>query len=508
MLTYVVAFILSGVTSYVLTPILREFALRHGVVDAPTQARKVHAVPIPRIGGVAIAVAFFVPVLALVAWDNKISAAYYSQAGPVIGLLVGSFAMVALGLVDDVRGLAARHKFVFQVLVATLVYALGYRIDTIANPFGAGIDLGLLSYPATVFWIVGITNAINLIDGLDGLASGISLFTVLTLFILAVINDNPVAGLATIAMAGALVGFLRYNFNPASIFMGDSGSLFVGFVLAITGISGTMKSSTVVSLLIPILALGLPIMDTTLAIVRRFIGGRPIFSADREHIHHKLLDRGLSHRQVVLVLYAGGVFLGLGALALMYANGPEAAMILGAFGLAIVVFSRVLGLMSWESMAQAMRYGLLRQQRLRGYLEEFGRTRAAIEEAPTVDEALDRLVDLAKATDVEAMDCELTVIIDGAAHDYGVHWPAGGSSFDGPGLRRLIVPVEWRSPHATITGRVDFRWNCDEKMLQLPESICYEWLVMVVRDRVLALAEKEHRPAAGVRLVTSRPTAS
>jgi UDP-GlcNAc:undecaprenyl-phosphate GlcNAc-1-phosphate transferase len=350
MLTYFVAFLLSATCSFLLTPLVRNLGIRLGTTDDGSEARKVHDRPIPRVGGVAIAVAFFLPVVGLFFWDNLVSERYLADAPRVAGLVLGAVGMVTLGLVDDVHGLRARTKLVVQGLFAVAAWFLGYQIVHIGNPFGDPISLGWMAFPVTLLWIVGIVNAINLIDGLDGLASGIALFAVIILFMLGVLNRNVIVGLTAIALAGALVGFLRYNFNPASIFMGDSGSLFIGYVLAVTAISGSAKSSTVLSLPIPLLALGLPVMDTTLAVLRRFLSGKSPFAADRDHVHHRLLDRGMSHRQAVLVLYGGCAFLGFGALMLVYANSLLSAVILTVMALGAVSFSWVLGYLSWDEM--------------------------------------------------------------------------------------------------------------------------------------------------------------
>jgi UDP-GlcNAc:undecaprenyl-phosphate GlcNAc-1-phosphate transferase len=224
-------------------------------------------------------------------------------------------------------------------------------------------------------------------DGLDGLAGGIALISVLTLFVVGVLEGNVIVSLTTVALAGALVGFLRHNFNPASIFMGDSGSLTLGYVLALTSISGSAKSSTVVSLLMPMLALGLPLMDTVLAVIRRWMRGRPIFGADRGHIHHRLLDLGYSHRNAVLLLYAGCLVLGIGALAMTYANSIQAAAILGAFGLAAVVLGRTFGVMSWDHVNRTYRYGRHRQNSLTERLERIHAYGLMIRKAPSAEAA-------------------------------------------------------------------------------------------------------------------------
>ena len=506
MVTYTVAFVTACVLALVLTPLLCGLAHRFELYDDAAEARKVHRGSIPRIGGLAIAVGFFVPVLGLYFVDNAVSEATFADPLRVIGLILGSLIVIGLGLTDDLRGVGAKKKFAVQVVVATIAYGLGYQIAEVANPFGDPVSLGLLSYPITLLWIVGVMNAINLIDGLDGLAGGVGLFTVLTLFVVALVNGNPLVGLTSIALAGALVGFLRYNFNPASIFMGDSGSLFLGYVLAVTAISGSHKSSTVVSLLIPVLALGLPLLDTSVSIFRRFISGRPIFSADRGHIHHRLLDLGLGHRQVVLVLYALCGVGALGALGLVYAQSDtQVVMILGVIGIAAFALSRSLGYLHWETVSASVRYGLLRQQKLRVHLEILRDTIQEMKRAPDMEHLLGLVEDLAGKVGIDRVVVQLAVTRrDEGMHRYRLAWPEDGAAEDlSRAVRLLEHPLDWEAGEVEITGWVSFGWNCSEEILQVPESPCYQLLAVVLRDRALELARADRRLLLGPRLARS-----
>ncbi len=494
MLTYLVAFFLSMCCAFALTPGVRAAAHRHGLLDPGTEARKVHARPIPRVGGVAIAAAYFLPVLALLFWDNRVSNYYYADAGRFVALGGGAAAMVLLGLYDDVRGASPRVKLAVQILVATAAFALGYRILQIGNPLGAPISLGWLAYPITVLWIVGIVNAMNLIDGLDGLATGIALFTLSVLFLLGVVNNNPVVGLTSAALMGALVGFLPYNFNPASIFMGDSGSLFLGYVLAVTAISGSSKSSTVVSLLIPLLALGLPVMDTLLAVIRRFLAGRHVFAADRGHVHHRLLDRGLTHRQAVLVLYVGCAFLALGALALVFANSLVSAVVLVIMAVGTLMFSRALGFLSWSEIRHSVRYGLQRQATLRERLATIAKAASAVRTASTIPDALDALRAAAPHLQIDQVHVRAQVSRGGEVRVYETRTPDGDVPSSGH-FFQLAFPLTWRADDVDLEGFVRFGWDCDEERLLLPEAASYDWLALVLRDRVAVLssdAEARH----------------
>ena len=335
-----VAFILSIICGTILTPIVRRLAHRMGALDHALSSRKIHGRPVPRLGGVAIVLAFYAPLVGLLLFHNGVSEMFLAERQKVVGLFVGGIAIALLGVYDDLRGAGAGKKFLVQFAVAGLMFALGYRVDAIANPFGAELQLGWASLPFTLFWIVGVINAMNLIDGLDGLAGGVALVAVLTTFLISLQRGHPLMMLFSGALAGAILGFLFYNFNPASIFMGDTGSMFLGFVLAASAIQTNQKSSTAVAVLIPGIALGLPIMDTLLAMGRRALRGRPIFQADKEHIHHRLLARGLSHRQAVLVLYGFCVLLGAVALILTYTNSMQSAFLLVAIG--VIAFAALL----------------------------------------------------------------------------------------------------------------------------------------------------------------------
>ncbi len=291
-----------------LTPLVRLLALRVGAVTHPG-GRHVHQGSMPRLGGVAICGGFLAAAAVLYLATPRVGAAVSPIALRVLGLLVGGVAMCAVGVVDDSRGLRAVHKLVLQIAVATFAFACGCRIDGIHVPLLGDFNTVEVSLPLTIFWIVGLVNAINLIDGLDGLAAGVVLFAATTNLVVAWINGVPFAAWISAATAGSALGFLFYNFNPARIFMGDSGSYFLGYVLAVTALMGTQKTSTAASLLVPMMALGVPIFDTLFAMVRRILERRSIFSPDRGHLHHRLLDMGLTHRRAVVIIYVVcGVF--------------------------------------------------------------------------------------------------------------------------------------------------------------------------------------------------------
>jgi len=289
-----------------LVPFVRNFCLKKGLVDIPND-RKVHKLPIPRLGGVAIwlcTILTFI-ILVLINW-------HYPYGNGLSGILVGGSIMFLLGLVDDLYDLSPKFKLVVQIGAALIAYLLGVRIEILFNPFGAAFSLGLLSLPLTVIWLVGLSNAMNFIDGVDGLAGGVSTICAVTLAIVAIYTHQPISALLASILAGSMMGFLVFNFHPARIFMGDSGALFAGFALAGLSVAGVLKSITA-TMLLPILILVVPIMDISFSVFRRILKGSNPMKADAEHIHHKLLKAGFSHNKTVAVLYL--VCAGSGAVA-------------------------------------------------------------------------------------------------------------------------------------------------------------------------------------------------
>jgi UDP-GlcNAc:undecaprenyl-phosphate GlcNAc-1-phosphate transferase len=328
MRTAVFAFFISLVLSALLTPLVRRLALRRGWLDHALDARKIHGRPIPRLGGVAIVLSFYAPMLGMLAYPTALSLQFYAEPVRAVALLGGAACIALLGLYDDMRGATAWGKLTVQFAVALGLWFAGLRVEHVTLPGLGAFDLGLWSLPVTLLWVAGVINAMNLIDGLDGLAGGVALLALSTSFVVAFFRGGATMALLSAALGGGVLGFLVYNFNPASIFMGDTGSMFLGFVLAAGAMVSTSKASTAVAILVPLLSLGVPLTDTLLAVARRARAGRPIFSADRDHIHHRLLAAGLSQRQAVLVLYGASLLLGGGALLLSFANSWQVAIVL------------------------------------------------------------------------------------------------------------------------------------------------------------------------------------
>jgi UDP-GlcNAc:undecaprenyl-phosphate GlcNAc-1-phosphate transferase len=255
-----------------------------------------------------------------------------------------------LGIYDDLRTAGPYLKFFVQAIAGAMLFAGGLRILDLPLLFGNHEFPWYLGLPVTIFWVMAITNAFNLIDGLDGLAAGSALFSTLVMFVVALLANGSLISLITLALAGAVLGFLRYNFNPATIFLGDCGSLFVGFMLSALALYGAQKAPTIIAVAIPLVSFGLPILETTLSILRRFISGRPVFTADREHIHHKLLDHGWSHRQVVIILYGVSAVFALLSLFLLWPTGSTLGLVLAVLGTGIWLGVQHLGYLEFGEL--------------------------------------------------------------------------------------------------------------------------------------------------------------
>jgi UDP-GlcNAc:undecaprenyl-phosphate GlcNAc-1-phosphate transferase len=333
----VFSFVVAFVVAFATTPLVKVIAFKIGAVDIPKDERRIHKHPIPRLGGLAIYYGFIVSILSF----GQINAA-------MRGILIGSLIIVILGVVDDVKQLGAKIKLVVQIIAALVVALHGVQITVLTNPnifsVHETIQLGYWSIPLTIMWIVGITNAVNLIDGLDGLAAGVSSIASISLLFIALLGNEYGIALATAAVAGACLGFLPYNFNPAKIFMGDTGAMFLGYTFAAISVVGAVKSATVIALVVPILALGLPIMDTAFAILRRFVNGYPIMKPDKDHLHHRLLAIGLTQKQTVLIMYSISAVFGMSAIALAEMGLFQAGFILIALITLLVITGRQWGI--------------------------------------------------------------------------------------------------------------------------------------------------------------------
>ena len=344
--TIIAAFAVAAVLSYFFTPPVKNFAHKVGAIDVPKDARRMHKKPIPRLGGLAIYGGFLCSILIFGQLDET-----------MLCVLLGAAIIVALGIFDDVLALGAKLKFVVQIVAAAIPVCIGdlqIGLFTNLNPLSDTpfVHLGILAVPATIIWIVGITNAVNLIDGLDGLAVGVSSIAAITMLAVALLTGNMPIAITMAALAGACIGFMPYNLNPAKIFMGDTGSTFLGYMLATVSIMGLFKFYAVISFAVPFLILGLPIFDTANAIIRRVAAGRSPMSPDRGHVHHKLIDMGFNQKQAVAILYAISATLGLTAVVLTSSGEVKAIVLLLEVLAAILVGACIIyGAEHWSKHA-------------------------------------------------------------------------------------------------------------------------------------------------------------
>lgn len=325
----IAVFVAAAIIALLVTPLVRRVVLRYGVVDRP-EARRVNTAPVPRAGGLAVAAGFLIVASIFILLNHDagwVPEPLTITSGDLVALLVGGAAAAILGAIDDLLDLRARWQLVGQLALAGFAIAMGIGVEVIANPFGEGVIRfnPLFSIGFTVFWIAGMINSINWIDGLDGLSSGVALIAAVTLGVISLTTQvsQPLIAVLCFALAGSLAGFLRWNFHPATVFAGTAGVAFVGYTLAILSILGSAKVA------VALLVLGVPIIDTFWIIVRRLSEGRSPFSADRSHIHHRLLDLGLSHRDTVLVIYA--ICAALGVVALLLSEVSQVYAFLGVF---------------------------------------------------------------------------------------------------------------------------------------------------------------------------------
>lgn len=327
--------VLAATISFITTPLVKKIAYKVGAIDVPKDDRRVHNKPIPRLGGLAIFIGF------ILSFTIYCKINYIALNKGIYGVMIGGAIIIVTGFLDDIKPISAKYKLLGQVLAACVLIASGIRIEYMTNFFrlesisflsGEQIHFGVIAIPITIFWVVGITNTVNLIDGLDGLACGISAIAATTLAYVAFMRpelpDSQLTLIFALAIAGSCVGFLPYNFNPAKIFMGDTGSLFLGFMLSAISINGFIKGPTILAVIVPLFALGLPIFDTAFAILRRKLQGKPVMEADKGHLHHRLLSLGLGQKRAVLVLYVISVLLGVSVAMMLNQNYLNSAVTL------------------------------------------------------------------------------------------------------------------------------------------------------------------------------------
>ena len=392
MTTNVVSMLLAFLVSVCITPVARHMAVRFGMVDsAGVSFRKIHANDIPRVGGIAIVLGFLAPVLGLFVYQTGTGQIWLANLSRAIGLLLGAGIIALLGLYDDLYGASPKIKLPFQFVAAAVAIALGTVVTRIGLPFFGVVELGWLAIPLTFMWIVGVTNAVNLIDGLDGLASGIALIGLVPFTVVAVVNQDYVLALMTMTLGGAVAGFLVFNYHPAKIFMGDTGSMFLGFVLAVVAVQTSQKTTGLAAALVPLLSLGLPIMDTLVAIIRRMWLGQHPFAGDKQHIHHRLMRLGLSHRRAVFAMWGLAGLLALFGLVSSFNQGFLTGLVVLLSGVVAGITLRSIGFLKLERLGESIEEGAsirAYNNSVRYAAREFDRR---IERAGSPEEALEHL---------------------------------------------------------------------------------------------------------------------
>ncbi|NOT62703.1 MAG: undecaprenyl/decaprenyl-phosphate alpha-N-acetylglucosaminyl 1-phosphate transferase [Acidobacteria bacterium] len=364
MRSYVILFSLSFLLTLILTPFVRRRAIAWGAMAIPDKERRIHLLPTPQFGGVAIYLAFLLT-LACVPFFGNLVSRNFKQDLPMLlfGLLLPATLVFALGVYDDFKNASATLKFSVQLLAASLVYASGYRVNVISTPGGFWQLPTLLNFPATALWIVGITNAFNLIDGIDGLTAGASVFALTSILVFSVVQGQPEISLLAVILIGAVIGFLRYNFNPATIFLGDCGALLLGFMAAVLSLAGSQKGTTLVAIAIPLVSFGLPLMEVGLSMTRRFLSGKPVFAGDRGHIHHVLLERGLTQRQAVIVLYAVCALFALFGLMLLNPKRELGALVFFVLGIGVIYGVQHLRYAEFSELGSQIKQGMSKTRR-------------------------------------------------------------------------------------------------------------------------------------------------
>jgi UDP-GlcNAc:undecaprenyl-phosphate GlcNAc-1-phosphate transferase len=471
------AFFAALLLSALLTPLVRDFALRRRFVDDARSARKVHTRAIPRLGGVAFVGAFLVAIGALLVVDAPLREVFSSKGSRAVGFGIGALAVASMGLLDDLRGLRARYKLAVQLGVGLMLCACGFTVHQIELPGRIVLHLGHLAVPLTVLWIAGVMNAMNLVDGLDGLAGGISLIALVVAFTLGVMQGNLLLAVYSAALAGAVLGFLLYNFNPASIFMGDTGSLFLGYFLGVALlIPVETRSSTALRLALPVAILGVPIADMLLAILRRTLRGRAVFSPDREHLHHRLLARGMTQREAVLTLYAVCAILAAGGVAMAFGGPGTEIMICGALAGAGISALRLVGV--FEVPLKTLREERKRNLELRATMRGI---KHQLQHVPTLDDVIESFHQLAPAVSASVVSAHIGSTLSERRYGGG-----GGQEFKAAfslseGSRNL--------------GKVTVVWRDGRKMLDMDHALAIEDLCETV-----ARAVKRVSPGVGARL--------
>ena len=456
-LLFLGTFLSSLLLSFVFTKVVRDLAVRKRWLSAPAGHRHLHNEALPRLGGVAIVFSFLIATaMALVVDKFRIHSATSFSLAPLATILPPAILIFLLGIYDDRRDASPLLKFSVQAVAGVMLFAGGLRIFALPVLFGTHRFSSVTGLVLTIVWVIAITNAFNLIDGLDGLAAGSALFSTLVVFVVALLGNMSLISLVALALAGAIVGFLRYNFNPATIFLGDCGSLFIGFMLSALALHGSQKTPTIVAVAIPMVSFGLPILETSLSVLRRLISGRPVFTADREHIHHKLLQRGMSHRQVVIVLYGVSAMFALLSLFLLWPTGSTLGLVLAVLGTGIWIGVQHLGYLEFGELRRVAQRTVSQRQ---VFVNNLAIRRAAEElKASTDFDDIGRILDAAfEENDFDGFELRVESYSGGElAVDQAAAYP----------------PLRWRKPGSHILPGFRNTWSLHLELVSTGNHYC------------------------------------
>jgi UDP-GlcNAc:undecaprenyl-phosphate GlcNAc-1-phosphate transferase len=478
--SYLAVFVVAATAGGVLTPLLMAIGRRVGAMDDTLQP------PVPRIGGWSLVLGLVIGLLLVGLIFDPTGLTLLGGSRSLVPVGLGAAAILLLGTADDIRPLNAWVKFGIQGLVAAGVYALGVRVDLLSVPVIGAADLGpLLGFALTVIWLVGISNAFNLLDGADGVAAGSAFFAATAVFIVSVSLGHPAIGLVVAALAGAILGFLPYNFPPARAYLGDAGSLVAGFLLAGLAVEGSTKGPTLVAIAVPVVAFGVPVFDTTITLVRRFVRGRPLFERDEEHVHHHLRRAGLSPRQVVGVIYLVSAAFALAAMMFINPSVRSYAVALIIVGAAIGLISRFLRLHELNELARLAKRGALQPKAVTLNVQ-LRRAAERLADAHSLEDLKEALAIL--FADSEFDDVLLIVMPEGERRGRSQRWRLEGRAFMDDWPQRTADEWEVVCPFggAGWSGELHLRRRLGRRSLLLDLNLLLE----VVQP---ALTEAAHR---------------
>lgn len=483
--TYLGVFVSAVLMSFLLTRNVRNIANSRGWVYAPPSSRHIHTDLIPRLGGVAIFSAFAVVAVVMIAVPSLPGVEAALSQRTVLCILGPAALVFLLGLYDDFRPVKPHIKFAVQAVAATLLYVGGFRVFKLPLLFGS-YELGWLGLPLTILWVLWITNAFNLLDGVDGLAAGSALFSTVTVFVVSLVSGNFLLSSLTLALAGAILGFLRFNFNPATIFLGDSGSLFIGFMLSALALAGAQKAPTIVAVAIPVVSFGLPVLETLLSVFRRLLSGQPLFAADRGHIHHKLLERGFSQQKVVVILYTVSAICGLLSLLLLYPSGPMVGVVLFVIGAGIWVGVQHLGYHEFVELGRVA-HRTMEQKKIIVNNLAIRRATEALSKSNEVEDIERELREAFAANDFDGFELTLVPIAAGAMGQHRFAWSKDNGDRE-KGTGEWTLNLELATQNNGSLGTFSLYRRCHESALLVDINLLISGFSRALSDALDRLA--------------------